>query len=381
MTQGADEFGKSMAAANARVLAFGASAGAIYAVGTAMKELVSSTIDVEKRLASINVILNATNRELKGFSKELFQIAKDTGQAFSVVADSANELARQGLTTAETLKRTRDAMILVRLSGLDAKASVEALTAALNTFTEAGLNSTRVINKLANLDAAFAVSTGDLAEALKRSASAAATTGVEFEQLGALITTIKQKTALNAPVIGNAIKSIFTKIQRPKTIELLDQMNIKVRDQNGLYLNSLKILENVAKAFNGLNQENQQQVKMMAGGLYQVNQLMAAISDLSNEYSIFGEAQKIAYREGNSALARNARLNVTLAAQINKVTESFREMGSLLGKDIIGPALTKVLKIGETVSKALSPRDGEGLGANLGKGLLAGLGKAISGPV
>ena len=137
----------------------------------------------------------------KGFSKELFQIAKDTGQAFSVVADSANELARQGLTTAETLKRTRDAMILVRLSGLDAKASVEALTAALNTFTEAGLNSTRVINKLANLDAAFAVSTGDLAEALKRSASAAATTGVEFEQLGALITTIKQKIPTKVNVL------------------------------------------------------------------------------------------------------------------------------------------------------------------------------------
>ena len=58
MTQGADEFGKSMAAANARVLAFGMSAGAIYAVGTAMKDLVSATIDVEKRLAQINVILN-----------------------------------------------------------------------------------------------------------------------------------------------------------------------------------------------------------------------------------------------------------------------------------------------------------------------------------
>ena len=226
MTQGADEFGKSMAAANARVLAFGASAGAIYAVGTAFRELVSSTVDVEKRLASINVILNATKSELVGFSKDLFKIAKDTGQAFSTVADSANELARQGLTTAETLKRTRDAMVLVRLSGLDAKASVEALTAALNTFTDAGLDSTKVINKLANLDAAFAVSTGDLAEALKRSASAASTAGVQFEDLGALITTIKQKTALNAPVIGNAIKSIFTKISPHGFFEISFQLHI-----------------------------------------------------------------------------------------------------------------------------------------------------------
>src|SRR3954463_16441659 len=53
----ADEFGKSMAAANARVLAFGASAGVIYAVSRAFDSMVKATIGVNKALVGINVFL------------------------------------------------------------------------------------------------------------------------------------------------------------------------------------------------------------------------------------------------------------------------------------------------------------------------------------
>ena len=59
-------------------------------------------------------------------------------------------------------------MILARLAGMDAVGAVEALTATLNTFNKSGLDSTKVVNKLAKVDAAFAVSSQDLAQALQR---------------------------------------------------------------------------------------------------------------------------------------------------------------------------------------------------------------------
>ena len=90
----------------------------------------------------------------------------------------------------ETLKRTKDALILARLSGLDAAEAVNALTAALNTFTRVGLDSTTIINKLANVDAAFAVSSEDLAKALGRVGSSAVSAGVDLDQLLAIVTTL-----------------------------------------------------------------------------------------------------------------------------------------------------------------------------------------------
>lgn len=151
------EFNKSLEASNARVLAFGASAGAVYGITRAFKEMVTATIEVEKSLADINVVLNASSSDLSKFGSELFNIAKNTGQSFGEVAKAATELSRQGLGIAETLKRTSDALILTRLSGLDAATSVQTLTAAVNGFARAGLTTTEIINKFATVDAAFAV--------------------------------------------------------------------------------------------------------------------------------------------------------------------------------------------------------------------------------
>ena len=125
------EFDKSLAASNARVLAFGASAGAIYAIQRALQETVKSTIAVEKALSEVNVILNTSEKNLARFGDELFNIAKKTGRSFNDVALAAGELARQGLGIEDTLKRTSDAMQLARLSGLGVEASVNAITAVL----------------------------------------------------------------------------------------------------------------------------------------------------------------------------------------------------------------------------------------------------------
>jgi hypothetical protein len=113
ITGASNEFQKSLDASNARVIAFGASAGAIFAVEKAFVSLIKSTIDVEKSLTDINIILNTTTKGLEKFGADLFTVAKDTGQSFQSVAEAATELARQGLGVEETLKRTRDALVLL----------------------------------------------------------------------------------------------------------------------------------------------------------------------------------------------------------------------------------------------------------------------------
>ena len=98
ITGKADEFTKSMEAANARVLAFGASVGVLTAVTQAFKDIVTVTIQVEKQMASINAILGASTGELSKFKKEIFDVARNTEQSFETVSTAALELSRQGLS-------------------------------------------------------------------------------------------------------------------------------------------------------------------------------------------------------------------------------------------------------------------------------------------
>ena len=132
ITGSANEFTKSLEASNARVVAFAASAGLMYAVQRSLLGVVDAARQVEKTLKDINVIMGLTATNLERFGDQLFKVASQTGQTFDTVGRAATEFARQGLSMEETLRRTRDALILTRLSGMDAIGSVESLTAAIN---------------------------------------------------------------------------------------------------------------------------------------------------------------------------------------------------------------------------------------------------------
>ena len=374
------EFDKSLAASNARVLAFGASAGAIYAVQRALSETVRATIEVEKSLAEVNVILGTSQKKLAGFGNELFNIAKRTGRSFQEVAIAGGELARQGLAMEETLKRTSDAMILARLSGLGVEESVNAITAALNGFRNAALDSTAVVDKLIAVDQAFAVSGADLAEALRRVGSTAEGAGVSLDELLGIVTAAQQITARGGAVIGNSFKTIFTRIQRPKVLEALDELGVKTKNASGANLSAINVLRNLAGTFDTLTQAQQAQIAELVGGVFQINVLKASLSDLGSQYSVFTNATEIAGRASGESARRNAELNKTLAAGLNETLQNLTKLGAAVGKLTLEPAIRNVLDIVNAITEKISLGDAESKGEGIGKALLGGLGKFISGP-
>ena len=379
ITGAANEFQKSLDASNARVIAFGASAGAIYNIQRAFTALISSTIEVQKSLTDINVILGASQKTLGQFGDKLFEIAKNSGQAFSTVATAAGELARQGLTVEQTLKRTSDALILARLSGLDAASSVEALTASINSFNKSALDSNQIVNKLAAVDAAFAVSSGDLAEALKRVGSSAEDVGVSFDQLLAIVASVNQTTARGGAVIGNSLKTIFTRVQRTEVLDQLEALGVAVRDLNGNTAPAIQILTGLAQKFDELGDAQRSQVAELVGGVFQINILKAALGDLSKQYSVYGNALNIATNASDEAIRRNEELNKTLAALLNKTLANLTKVGSEIGGLTLQPAIEKVLGGLNTALESFDVK-GDSVGSKIGKGIFEGIGSFISGP-
>ena len=381
ITGAADEFTKSLEASNARVIAFGASAGIIYNVQRAITASVSAAVELEKTLADINVILNETNSGLQRFSNELFNIAKGTGQAFNAVSEAALEFARQGLAVEETLKRTRDAMILVRLSGLDVKSSVESITATLNSFNKTVINSTELVNKLANVDAAFAVSSADLAEAIRRVGSSAQDSNVNIDQLIALVTTAQQVTARGGSVIGNSLKTIFTRLQRPQVIADLEAFGIVVRDQQQNMLSTMQVLQNFANTYDQLSPSAKAVTAELVGGVFQINVLKAALGDLGKQYSIYDRALNVSLSSTNEAIARNELLNKTLSTLINETLVNVQKVGAAFASMTITPTLTNVLESVNSAVEKLEEKAADGdLGVTFGKGILQGLSNVLSGP-
>lgn len=373
------EFEKSLAASNARVIAFGASAGAIFAVQKAFSETIKSVIDVEKSLTDINVILNASSKSLASFGNSLFDIAKNTGQSFSEVASAATEFSRQGLGIEDTLKRTSDALVLTRLTGMGVVDSVESITAALNSFNKTSITSNELINKLAAVDAGFAVSSADLAEAVRRVGSSAQDAGVSLDQLIALVTSAQQTTARGGAVIGNSFKTIFTRLQRTDTLDALEAIGVATKDQQGNILPLITILNSLSSTYSKLSGTQRAQVAELVGGVFQINVLKASLADLGNQYSIYSRALETSNGATNEANTRNEELNQTLSATINKTLANLQKLAAQAGNIAIAPTLKNLLGGLNTALESFQP-ESEDIGSRIGQGLLKGIGTFLGGP-
>jgi TP901 family phage tail tape measure protein len=377
----ADEFTKSIEASNARVIAFGASVGVINGISNAFKSLIATTVKVEKSMADINIVLGASQSNLAKFGDGLFKVAKNTAQSFDVVAEAATEFARQGLSIEETLKRTNDALILTRLTGLKAAESVKGLTAAVNGFGKAGLTTTQIINKLSAVDVKFAVGTDDLIDALSRAGAVAQDAGVSFDELVALVTVAQQRTARGGAVIGNAFKTIYTRIQDPKALNALRSVGIAVDDIAGAALPANKILQNLAQSYDSLGRSQKASVDQFVAGKFQINILKSVLGDLSTVNNEYSRAQQVSANATDQAIQKNQQLNKTLAALATQGGVAIEELAKKVGDISLGPGMRNIITtFNELVEGMTRGLDGEGTGATFAKGLLKGVGGILTGP-
>jgi TP901 family phage tail tape measure protein len=383
------EFEKSMEAANARVLAFGASAGSIYLIKSAFDKLFFSTVQVEKALADINAILGVGSSLLKSFSNEIFKAASFTGQTFETAAKVALEFARQGAGAEEAAKRMKAALELMRISGLNADEAVNSITSSLNAFSKEALTAEDVVNRLTAVDTKFAVSSKDLANALQRVGAVASDAGIQFNELLGLVTAAQTITARGGAVIGNAFKSIFTRLARPQVLDDLEAVGVTTRNASGQILPMISVLKNLANQYNSLGSAQKSFISESVGGVYQVNILKAALADLGDGISIFDKATIAAGQSTGLIQKRMEELNETISSKLNtsavELTKLFADLGQKAFGSSAKGAIDAFNKNISFLSNALSdvePDDnvGEQIGKTIAQGIVKGIGGIISGP-
>ena len=382
MKRAADEFSKSMEAANARILAFGASMAIINGVADAFKGMVRNLVEVEKSLADINVVMGLSTQNLDKFGDGLFKVAKETGAAFRVAADAATEYARQGLAVEETLKRTRDALVLTRLTGMDSAEAVKSLTAAMNTYGNQIKDTTQLVSKFAAVDVQFAVSAEDFAAAISRTGQAAKSAGVDIDELIGIVTSAQQQTARGGAVIGNALKTIFTKTGRTDTLNQLENLGIAVRDLEGNTIGAKRILTDLANTFDTLSEAQKAQITQTMGGLFHINILKAVLSDAAKQNGILANATQISANATDEAIQKNEQLRATMSAMATETGLAVKQLSVQIGELMLAPGMEKILNAVKSIAEGAGDLlgDGESSGSKFANGFLKGLGNIITGP-
>ena len=201
---------------------------------------------------------------------------------------------------------------------------------------------------------------------------------VDLNELLAAVTSVQQTTARGGSVIGNAFKSIFTRIQRSGVREALEEIGVATTDAEGNIRGALDILSDYAQVYKTLSDGQKAYTDELIAGVFQINNLRALVKDLGSGFSIYQRALDKSNNASDEAVRRNEQLQKTLSL-INEASLSAKELAATLGELVATPAVENLLKIFNSIAGALkSALDPEE--EVLIQGVFKTIGKFISGP-
>jgi TP901 family phage tail tape measure protein len=210
-------------------------------------------IKFETELIKISQVTNQTTQRIVNQSQVLVDISKKYNITISKVALLTRTLTQTGLSFKEASK---GAEILARTSLLatfdSLTSTTEGLIAVMQTFNLTVQQSGVVLDKINAVSKAFAVESSDIVEAIRRTGGAFSSAGGQIEELIALFTSVRSTTRESAETIATGFRTIFARLQRPKTIEYFKQLGIQLETAEGQFIGPLAAIEEIGKGLDRL---------------------------------------------------------------------------------------------------------------------------------
>lgn len=122
-------------------------------------------------------------------------------------------------------------------------------------------------SQLNEIDNNFAITTKDLSDGLRKSASTAKTFGVSMSDLVGYIAAIGSTTRESGSIIGNGLKTIMSRLTTmDDASSALKSVNISIKDMEGNVRPVSDILEELAGRWGGLTDEQRQNLGVTLAG-------------------------------------------------------------------------------------------------------------------
>lgn len=318
----ASQLGKNFGLSIKRFAAFSIATRAVSLFTSGLSKAIKEAIAFERELIKISQVTGKTIGQLRDLTNEITKLSTGLGVSSTSLLSTSRILSQAGLSADET-KIALDALAKSTLAPTfdDIGKTAEGVVAIFNQF-QAGAEALEAqlgaINAVAGR---FAVEAGDLISVVRRTGGVFRAAGGELNELIALFTSVRATTRESAESIATGLRTIFTRIQRPKTIEFLRQYGVELLDLEGKFVGPFEATKRLSEALAGLEQGDITfvQIAEELGGFRQIGKVIP----LLQQFRVAQEALNVA-QEGSGSLAEDAAsAQAALAVRITKVKEEF----------------------------------------------------------
>ena len=317
-----DQLGKTFAVSIRRFAAFSIVSRGIGLFTNKLSAAVEESIDFQRELIKIKQVSGATEQALTNLSSTITRLSTDLGTSSKDLLATSRILAQTGLAATQ-LETALTALAKTTLAPTfeNIEKTAEGAVAILSQFGQGvGALETQLgaINAVAGQ---FAVESGDLISAVRRTGGVFKAAGGELNDLLALFTSVRATTRESSESIATGLRTIFTRIQRPATIEFMKQFGVELVDLEGKFIGPFEAVRQLSGALQGLEEGDIRfvQIAEELGGFRQIGKVIPLIQ----QFEVAERARQAAIA-GASSLERDATTaQEALAVQIEKTRQNF----------------------------------------------------------
>ena len=321
-TSAAERMGRAFAVSVRRFAAFSIATRAVGLFTSTLADAVQTSIDFERQLIKISQVTGKSIGGLRDLTNEITNLSTSLGVSSGDLLEVTTVLAQAGLSADDTKKALNSLAKAALAPNFDSIS--ETAEGAIAILAQFGKGVDALESQLGSINAvagAFAVEASDLIDVIRRTGGVFKSSGGDLNELLALFTSVRATTRESAESIGTGLRTIFTRIQRPKTIEFLKQFGVELVDLEGKFVGPFEAVRRLSGALAGLGEGDITFIRIAEelGGFRQIGKVLP----LLQQFSVAQQALNVANKAGNSLTQDAATAQQALAIRITKVKEEF----------------------------------------------------------
>ena len=314
--------GKTFGLAINRFAAFTVASRGVSLFTNGLANATREAIDFERELVKISQVTGKTIQELSGLNNTITQLSVNLGTSSKDLLATTRILAQAGIQ-ARDLDVALAALAKTTLAPTfeDITKTAEGAVAILAQFGQGVGALESQLGAINAVAGQFAVESGDLISVVRRTGGVFKAAGGDLNELLGLFTSVRATTRESAESIATGLRTIFTRIPRPKTIECLKQFGVELTDLNGKFVGPFEAVKQLSAALSGLGEGDIRfvQIAEELGGFRQIGKVIP----LLQQFETAERARQAALEGGDSLTKDAATAQQALAIQITKVKEEF----------------------------------------------------------
>lgn len=308
---------------------------AINAIKTQADNAVKAVTDSNQAMTLVNMTMSSmTDASLNSLKQQSLNMARELSTYTKNVTDAVTIYANENESAASMLAKTQPTVLLSAASGMNASTAADAIQGIMNQFGMAEDQAMHVADTVEKLSSEIALDFSQgcdtISKSIATSGSVVNEAGMSFEKYAALVSTTAEKTRVSGSQIGNAFKTIFSRISRSKDglttdAEMSDaeaalkSVGVSVRGADGDLRDISDTLDDLNKVWGTLNHSQKSYVSEQAAGVRQKNIFIAAMDSYNKALQLEqdaldsnGTAMEINDKRADSINGKLEKLSATM---------------------------------------------------------------------